>query len=160
MPLSEIFYFHPTFYPRWAWGYLRKLFIKKIRVQKIKNYPQSRSPCRTIIRKPENQPSKNREFFAWVYLRLLGLRFHCHDCLPVFCQVCSGFLLVYPASFLPLKGGGDLNRNQVAQWIGIEWRLASEYAGFKSLWILVNLRDTVPNTNARGETEKYPVSKS
>jgi hypothetical protein len=46
-----------------------------------------------------------------------------------FLQEVTGRTFNYPASLLyPITGGGDLDRNRVADSIGMGWRFAPEYA--------------------------------
>jgi hypothetical protein len=40
----------------------------------------------------------------------------------------NGFYWIYPASFIPFLGGGGLDRNHMADSIGIGWRNES-YSG-------------------------------
>jgi hypothetical protein len=63
----------------------------------------------------------------------------------VFSGSSNGFHGIYPASFIPSQGGGGMDRNQVALSIGIQWRIASEYASdkiiltFKTTAFILNL---------------------
>jgi hypothetical protein len=46
----------------------------------------------------------------------------------VFTGSSNGFHWIYPASFIPSPGGGGMDRIPMAESIGIQWRIASEYA--------------------------------